>query len=402
MPAPGSTRSLTSQRGLLVALTIVAATQRFSLAEVPPISSLIGEQASLDSFGIGLATTLTVVMMALGSPLAAALDHRLSREWIIVCGAAAVVVGCAIRAVPPLSITLFLGSIIGGLGIAAVGTMVPGVIAERLPHRVGIAVGSTTFALTLVAVLVSSFTAPLATRWGTTAALAAWAVPALIALLIWLPYARHTRPATGGRNRLPWRSGSAWLSVALMTAQSITYIIALAWVAPSYQEAGMSLDAAGFLLGTVTLGNMLGAMSAPVIAHRFSDRRPLLMVTVLLTGFGAVYLAVGATTATVPAMLAFGLGLGGGFGIALALLNDLGATPRSTASLSAMTFLFAYLISAPCAAVGGWLHDSTGNFSAVWWVVVATAVAMIPLTWTLGPRRRNSVPEAALESASPR
>ena len=126
------------------------------------------------------------------------------------------------------------------------------------------------------------------------------------------------------------------------------------------------------------------------------------MVTVLLTGFGAVYLAVGATTATVPAMLAFGLGLGGGFGIALALLNDLGATPRSTASLSAMTFLFAYLISAPCAAVGGWLHDSTGNFSAVWWVVVATAVAMIPLTWTLGPRRRNSVPEAALESASPR
>lgn len=379
------------QRTLLIALTIVAGTQRYSLASVPPVATLLGEQSGLSSLALGLATTLTVVMMAVGSPLAAQLSHRISRERVLALGAAAVVVGCAIRAVPPQSVTLFVGSVVGGLGIAAVGTMIPGIIAERLRRSIGIAVGATTFCLTAVAVLASSLTAPIAARIGPAAAMAVWAIPALLSLIIWLPFTRSTTPAHGRRAHLPWRSGTAWLIAGVMCGQSIAYLLSLAWVAPSFQQSGQAFEAAGFLLGTVTLGNMLGAMSAPMLDRRWQDRRPLFILTLVLTALGAVYLLLGSSAAPFPAMLLFGLGLGGGFGVALALLIDLGSSPVATASLSAMTFLVAYLVGAPTPAIGGWLHDSLGGFGAVWWAVLVVTIAQIPLGLALGPARRGSV-----------
>lgn len=387
----GSGTRQATTRGLLVALVVVASTQRFSLAEVPPLTSMISDQTGLSALGLGMATTLTVVMMAIGSPLSAQLTHRVSREWIVVWGAAAVTVGCLVRAVPPLEVTLFVGSVVGGLGIAAVGTMIPGVIAERLPGRVGVAVGTTNFAFSFIAIVVSSFTAPLAARIGVTWALAAWAVPALLAMLIWLPFAVHSAPTPGGRTRMPWASRSAWLTAALLTGENVSFLVALAWIAPTFQARGLSADEAGFLLGAVTIGGMLGAVSTPMLSQFGSDRRPVLLLTVAISGAGGLYLALGATALAWPAMVLLGFGLGGGFGVAVALLIDLGDSPRSTAALSAMTFLIAYLASAPSAAIGGWIKDQSGSFTAVWWLVVATSVALVPISLALGPARARSV-----------
>lgn len=379
------------QRRLLITLAIAAGTQRFSLASVPPVATLISETTGLNSFQLGLATTIAVVMIAVGSPLSAHLSHVVSRERVQALGAAAVVVGCAVRALPPASITLYIGSVLGGLGIGAVATMVPGIISERLPGVVGIAVGATTFSMTLVAVLASSLTAPLALRIGAPLAMAAWAIPALIALLVWMPFTRHTEPEHGTRAHFPWTSGTGWLCAGVLSGQSIAFLLALAWTAPSFQASGTSFQAAGFLLGTVTFGNMVGAMLAPVLTHRTGERRTLLVITLVMTAAGAAYLALGLTAFAPVAMAVFGLGLGGGFGVGLALLNDLGANPRATASLAAMCFLVAYLVGAPTPALGGWVHDTTGGFTWVWWLVVVVSMLQIPAGIALGPRRRGSV-----------
>ncbi|MSW42634.1 MAG: MFS transporter [Actinobacteria bacterium] len=379
------------QRRFLMALTLVSSTQRLSLAAVPPVTTLIAAETGLDAFRIGMATTITVVVMGIGSPLSAQITHLISRERIMALGALLVVVGCAVRAVPPLWVTLYVGSVVGGLGIAMVGTMVPGVIAERLPHTIGLAVGATTFSLTLGAVVVSSLTAPIAGAVGAPLAMAVWAVPAMVGLLVWLPFTRRSERTPGGRTRLPWNSGSAWLSVALMSGQSTTFVIVLAWVAPSLQQAGMTLEVAGLMLGAVTLGNMTGAMISPLLSQGGGDRRRVLLVTLALTVAGALYLAIGTTSGALPMMLMLGLGIGGGFGVVLSLLIDLGSSPRATAGLSAMTFLIAYLASAPGAALSGAIRDVTGGFAPVWFVVVAVSLAQIPIALALGPRRFGTV-----------
>ena len=56
-----------------------------------------------------------------------------------------------------------------------------------------------------------------------------------------------------------------------------------------------------------------------------------------------------------------------------------------------MTFLIAYLASAPSAAIGGWIRDLSGGFTAVWWLVVATSVILVPISLALGPARARSV-----------
>jgi len=382
------------QRRFLMALTLVSSTQRLSLAAVPPVTTLIAAETGFDAFRIGMATTITVVVIGLGSPLSAQITHLISRERIMALGALLVVLGCAVRAVPPLWVTLYVGSVVGGLGIAMVGTMVPGVIAERLPHTIGLAVGATTFALTLGAVVVSSVTAPIAGAVGAPLAMAVWAVPAMVGLLVWLPFTHRSERTPGGRIRLPWRSGSAWLSVALMSGQSITFVIVLAWVAPSLQQEGMTLEVAGLLLGAVTLGNMAGAMVSPLLSQRGGDRRPVLLITLALTVAGSLYLSAGSTSGVLPMMLMLGLGIGGGFGVALSLLIDLGTSPRATAGLSAMTFLIAYLASAPGAALSGAIRDATGGFAPVWLVVVVVSLAQIPVALALGPRRARTVQTA--------
>jgi len=385
-----------------MALTAVSSTQRYSLASVPPLTTLIAALTGLDAFSIGMATTITVVSFAVGSPLASRMTHRLSRERILAWGALAVVVACAIRAVPPLSLTLYIGSVVGGLGIAAVATMVPGIIAERLPRLVGPAVGATTFALTLAAVLAASLTAPLAAALGTAGALAFWALPALLCLLVWLPYTRRTTPSPGGRPGLPWRSGTAWLMVLLGIGQNITFLLALTWVTPSYQQQGVPLDTAGFLLGAVTLGNMVGAMSAPLVSRGVAtDRRPVLLATLALTAVGGLYLASGSTTGAIAVLLLLGLGLGGGFGVLLALLIDLVDSPRSAAALSAMVFFISNLAGAPSPALGGWIREATGSFVWVWWVVALVSVAQVPIALALGPARRASVRVDAQRAAAP-
>jgi len=90
------------------------------------------------------------------------------------------------------------------------------------------------------------------------ASLASWAVPAAVAAAAWWPVARRlNRPESvrrSGPARLPWRSRSAWLLAAFMSAQSTLAYGYLAWLAPAHESRGWSPITTGTLLGTLQLG----------------------------------------------------------------------------------------------------------------------------------------------------
>ena len=67
------------------------------------------------------------------------------------------------------------------------------------------------------------------------ASLASWTVPAALAAVAWIPIARRTRrrPGSTVTERLPWRSRTAWLLAAFMSAQSALAYAYIAWLPPA-------------------------------------------------------------------------------------------------------------------------------------------------------------------------
>jgi CP family cyanate transporter-like MFS transporter len=91
------------------------------------------------------------------------------------------------------------------------------------------------------------------------------------------------------------------------------------------------------------------------------------------------------------ATIVLGLGLGGGYALALLVLSDLAATPAAAARLGAMTFLVCYSAAATAPVIVGALHDATGAFALPFGLLALVACAELALAMRLRPALRGSV-----------
>jgi CP family cyanate transporter-like MFS transporter len=82
-----------------------------------------------------------------------------------------------------------------------------------------------------------------------------------------------------------------------------------------------------------------------------------------------------------------GAGLGMMFTVLHTLPTDLSHDPRQVGGAAALMLLVGYLLAALAPTVLGAIRDAAGTFEPALWLLVAVGVAMIPLSWSLTPRR---------------
>lgn len=404
--AAAGTGALAGFAGL--ALMLVSASQRTPLAGVPPLIPDIQSATGLSETGIGLLNTLPIVAMGLLAPPAALLGRRLGADAGLLVGLILIAAGSVIRLVEPVTATLMVGAVVCGAGITVIGTLLPGVIVARFPGGIGRWTGLTTLALALGATVAASVAVPLASSLGGwRASLAFWAVPAILALVAWLPYARGGQPRSGEQDPhapMPFRSQTAWIAAGFTAVGTAAFFSALAWVAPTFTETGISTAEAGLLLGLFTFANMAGGFLGPVASDRWFDRRTVLVVSTVLSVLGLLGLAgvaagaiPGGSIATLGALsaAATGLGLGGCFGSSLAMVAHLAGDAVASRGLAAMVFLVSYLASAPFPTILGALAASTGSFAAGWVLCAVLMALTVPLALSLGHGRDRTVGIAA-------
>ena len=276
-----------------------------------------------------------------------------------------------------LPVSVFLA----GVGIALAAGLVPKVVREQLPQNVGAATGLWTAAMMSGAALGGALTVPLAEATGSwTVALAIWAIPAAIALVVWWVVEgdreAHTRdPAATVRIReLPWRDRRAWSLTLYLTMNSIVFYTALAWLAPSYVDRGWSQADAGFLFGVFTASQIVAALVMPWLAERTPGRR-LLYAACLATVLVAI-LAVGwvPSTLTVLVVAVFGAALGAGFAMGLALLSEYASDGNASTRLTAMAFSVTYLAASLGPLAAGALLDAFDSWGAVYAMLALACV----------------------------
>jgi CP family cyanate transporter-like MFS transporter len=376
-----------------VLVTAVALNLRPAIAAVPPVLDTIQSALGLSAAGAGLLTALPVVCMGVFAPAGAALERRVGREAAVSCALVLVAAGTLTRGLGASVVPLYGGTLVAGIGIAMGGALLPGVVKAWFPARAGTVTGGYTAGLVAGAMVASATTVPLMEALGLDwpAGLAVWGLLAAAALAAWAPLTWRRRAAAGPartRLRLPWGSGVAWRVTLYMGSQSLLYYAALTWLSPLYLEAGWSARRAGLLLGLFSLTQIFSALAVPALADRGGDHRPWLAlcvgtVTVMLAAFGL------APTAA-PWLWAglLGLGVGGMFALALALLVNVASTPAAAARLSGMALLVGYLLAATGPVLAGALLDAVGSYRVPFLALAGIGVATLAVGVSVRPTDR--------------
>jgi CP family cyanate transporter-like MFS transporter len=188
--------------------------------------------------------------------------------------------------------------------------------------------------------------------------------------------------------RLPWRDRTAWIVAAYLSLNSFVFYSLLAWVAPFFEQRGVSATTGGLLLATLNLVQLVAALVVPAIADLRTDRRPVFAATVGATVLGLVWLLVAPGSASFAIVAVLGFGLGAGFTLGLVLLVDYAPDPAASARLSALAFLVSYVVSAFGPLAAGALRDATGGFTAMLVMLLVTGTAQLLLVPQLRPGRQ--------------
>lgn len=378
---------------LLVALFLVSLNMRAAMASVPPLLASVQSGTGLDSAGAGLLTTLPVLCMAVFAPLAQRFARRVGREASVAVALSVLCAGLALRSGGAAPLPLFGGTLLAGVGIAVMGVVLPGIVREYFPVRAGAATGLYLTGMALGASTAAGLAVPVERLVGSwEGSLAAWAVPAAVALVAWLPVALRANQRGGDTphpGRLPWRSGTAWLVSAYLGLQGFGFYSLLAWVSPAYQAAGWSADDAGWLLAAFMLAQLAAGLAVPALADRGVDRRGWFTLVIGCVLVGTVSLLAWPLELPWVFVALLGFGQGGGFALGLLLLVEHGRTPEATGSLSAMAFLVSYLVAAAGPTMLGGLRDATGGFTVPFTVLAALAGVQLCLAQAFSPERRR-------------
>ncbi|MBN9083323.1 MAG: MFS transporter [Rhizobiales bacterium] len=360
----------------IFALVLLAANLRPALTSVGPLLDEIRQGTGISVTSAGLLSSLPLFAFACFSPLAQ-FGRRLGLERTLVVSMLVLIAGTLLRSYGSVP-ALFGGTIMLGAGIAVANVLIPGVIKRDYPSRVQSTTTLYAMVLGLSSAIASGLAVPLA-DWlpgGWRAALAAWAIPAVIALLAWLRPALRT---SGEKNivRVPrtsvWRSSLAWKITAFMGLQSMAFYIIISWFPVILQDTGYSAENAGFLITLFQLISLVVGISIPPLLKLATDQRLFVFFASLLMSASLVALILIPSLAYLWILL-MGLGSGVCFVLALAFIGLRSSDHYRAASLSVMTQSIGYLVAAMGPVAFGVLHDVAHN-----WTVPLMAVVVVTL-----------------------
>lgn len=349
-----------------LAIALVAVNLRLGLASVGPVLNEVRTDLGLSGAQAALLTAVPVVCFGALSPSAPALARRLGIEPVLVLVLTAIAAGLLLRVVAGPSV-LFTGTVIAAGAMAIANVLLPALIKRDFAERSGTMMGVYTMALSGSAAVAAGSTVPLEdfVGQGWRGALGAWAVPAVVALLAWLPFSRaHSKPPSslrGGRSLL--RDPLAWQVTVFFGLQSLCFYTMLSWLPSIYRDAGYGSAAAGFVLSGAAFVQIPVSLLLPRVATKAADQRVHAAACTLFTAAGLAGVLVAPTSAPWLWALALGIGQGGSFAIGLSLFVLRTGTSTDTARLSAMAQTVGYLIAACGPLLFGAVHDLTHSWT---------------------------------------
>jgi CP family cyanate transporter-like MFS transporter len=381
-PQAPSGQTATGRIVLGVSLVLIAFNLRPLFSSASALLPEIRSELGLSALGASLLTTLPVVCLGAFSPLAPKLAQRIGAERTLLGVLLLLALGTAMRGLSSIPL-LFIGSALAGACIAVGNVLLPGLVKRDFADRAALMTGFYTMALCAGAAGAAGFTLPLEKAFGGSmaAALAVWALPALVVGLIWLPQVLSTKnqvKRSGFSVEGLWRDRLAWQVTLFMGLQSALAYCVFGWLVPILRERGMDGVTAGAIVSVSVMVQAASCLFVPQIAVRGKDQR---VINAALCGIAVVAL-LGLLFAPLSTVWFWavlqGIGQGGLIAAAMTTIVLRSRDQHVAAHLSGMAQCVGYLLAAIGPLIVGLVRSWTGSFAwcAVLFVALGTGAAI--------------------------
>lgn len=302
----GMTRTTRSALIGVAAILVAGLSLRIPTISLGPLLPELRNSTGYGETLLSLLTSIPLALTLLVAPASPWLARRIGRNRVIGFALVAISGGVILRSIPG-DVSLFTGTVLLGLGIAAGTVLIPAAIASDTPTLRSRLTGTYSMSLSLGPALALGLTIPMM-RWtgfdwrGT---LALWAGCGVIAVLLWALYTRDIRgrveldgvsstsaglvPSQGARSVLA--DGTVWQLALYLGITSITFYTTSTWLPTTLIMQGTTPAAAGSYTAAINIIAIPFAFLAPMIIRRgyakllapLAPTGAVMAVTLLLT-----------------------------------------------------------------------------------------------------------------------
>ncbi|MFY1635573.1 MFS transporter [Solwaraspora sp. WMMB335] len=413
---------------VLVAMLLVALNLRLAITSLGALLDEIRIGMALSGLLAGIVTTLPALAFAAVGSTTPWLVRRFTPARLLVASMVALTAGQLLRAATSDAWLFVLTSAVALAGIAVANVLLPMLVRQYFPQRIGLVTGAYTMSLTIGAAVAAGAAVPIAHAAGSwRVGLGFWAVLAVAAASLWVPIAWRLRPVltrrrpagprpagsvtragspdsrtgspdsrAGSPGRLarhdgraalrPGRTRLGWLMAAFFGAQSFSAYALMGWLAQLFRDAGFRPATAGLLLAGVTAVSVPAALVMPALASRMTSLRPLVLGTATASALGYAGLLLMPYEGALVWMVLLALGQGT-FPMALAMIGLRARTGAGVVSLSAFAQSIGYLIAASGPLAIGLVYVGTGGWAAPIGLLFAALLVQTGAGWAVARPR---------------
>ena len=373
---------------------LVSLNLRLIFATVGPLL----QDLALDFTATLLVTTLPLALLGIFSIPGVRLRQWLGEERALFLALLLLIAGCGVRWFGETA--LIVGTILGSAGIAVMNVIMPALARKRFgAQRMGMVMGLYALMLGVGAVLGASGSYPLYQWMGADTqaayhALGLWAVPAILAMVFWLPQwaqpAAHMN-AHANAHAMPgvnvYRNRTAWSITLFFGLQALNLYVFLPWMPTILMDRGLTQSHASLVFSASQLSLMVGSFVTPLLASRRPDQRPYIAMTVLTCLAGTLGLAYASTGSVMVWALLLGFGQGAGPSLGAYLFVAKASSVDAATRISAMAQTVGYLIAVTGPLLVGTLYHQTGSWNIP--ILILAAILVVELIVAM-PAGRNT------------
>jgi CP family cyanate transporter-like MFS transporter len=360
---------------------------RGAITCVGPLLKDIQAHFGLTGTAAGLLTSMPLFAFGFLSPYAAPVARRLGMEQSVFLSMMLLVAGMGLRFIDGAA-WLYLGTALIGCGIAFNNVLLPGLLRRDFPAQLALVTALFTMVMVTCGGLGSGIAIPLANWGGWRFSLVFWAIPAVVALLIWLPQLRaHSVPTTAERRTPVWNQSLAWQVSVFMACQSTAFYVMIAWFPSMMNDLeGISAARSGAILFIYQIFVLGSVMVTPVFIHRMRDQRAIgvaLSGMILLAYVGLYFDSAHA----LGWMILMGSGAGGALVLAITLFSLRAETVTQSVALSGMAQAVGYSVAAVTPIFIGFIHDLTHRWTLALLLMISLSVLQLSMGYLAGRPR---------------
>ena len=379
-----TTLNQTKRQGffLVLGIFLLGACMRSPFTSLPSVVNEIANSFHIPVTELGILTTIPLICFGLLSSLVPGLSQRFGNEITIAFALAILILGSILR-IFSLS-ALMIGTVLIGIATTFINVLLPAIITEKMPDRIGPMTSLYNVSLTMFSALGAYLITPIthATSWQFGIIILTLLVT--ITLILWFPTGKKSQPVSQtmalekGHNM--YTNLRAWYLLLYFGLSSFVFYTTVAWLPSIAMDHGLSSNSASLVAGLFQLFSMPTAFIVPMLATKVKKRGKIVFVAGLLTIFGYLGLLLPTSSLSYYVLIALLLGLGTAstFGLIMTLFGLKTNNPADTRSLSGMVQSLGYLL----AAIGPWL---TGNLKATAgnWQVAIIVTILISIIFTV-------------------